>query len=68
MVLSTCAQELKFVIMARVQIPEVVYEDSQGDILLAKNRQVGMRTKYIDICHHFLRDMLEDNEMNIYIY
>ena len=51
-----------------VQKPEVVYEDSQGDILLAKNRQVGMRTKYIDMRHHFLRDVLEENDMNIYIY
>ena len=68
MVLSTCAQELKSVIMSRVQIPEVVYEDSHGEILLAKNRQVGMRNKYIDMRHHFLRDMLEDNDMNIYIY
>ena len=68
MVLSTCAQELKFGIMSRVQIPDVVYEDSQGEILLAKNRQVGMRTKYIDMRHHFLRDVLEENDMNIYIY
>ena len=68
MVLSTCAQELKFGIMSRVQILDVVYEDSQGDILVAKNRQVGMRTKHIDMRHHFLRDMLEDNDMNIYIY
>ena len=51
-----------------MQIPEVVYEDCQGEILLAKNRQVGMRTKHIDMRHHFLRDMLEDNDMNIYIY
>ena len=39
--------------------PSVIYEDNQGETFLAKNRQVGIRTKHIDICHHFLRDMVE---------
>ena len=41
-----------------------MYEDNQGEISLAKNRQVGVRTKHIDICHNFMREMVEDK----YIY
>ena len=45
--------------------PSVIYEDNQGAIFLAKNRQVGIRTKHIDICHHFLRNMAEENDFYI---
>ena len=48
-----------------MQKPSVVYEDNQGAIFVANNRQVGMRTKNIDIRHHFLRDVLEDKDMDI---
>ena len=49
----------------QVQKPEIVYEGNQGDIFLAKNRQVYMRTKHIDICDHFLRDMVIKKDMDI---
>ena len=29
------------------------------------NMQLGMRTKHIDILHHFLRGMIEDKDMDI---
>ena len=51
--------------MTEVQKPSVLYEDNQGAIFLAKNRQVGIRTKRIDICHHFLRDMVGDKDIDI---
>ena len=51
--------------MTKVQKPSVVYEDNQGEIFLAKNGQVDMHTKKIDICHHFLRNMVEDKNMDI---
>ena len=62
--MSACAQEVKFISMllgemTKVEKPSVIYEDNQGGTFLAKNRQVGIRTKRIDICHHFLRDMVE---------
>ena len=58
------AQEMNFVNMSLEEIYEVqktaiIHEDNQGYISLAKNRQVGMCTKNIDIRHHFLRDMVE---------
>ena len=44
--------------MSEVQKPSVAYEDNQGDIFLENIRQVGMRTKNIDIRAHFLRGVV----------
>ena len=70
MAISACAQEVKFVIMlieemTEVQNLSVIYKDNQGAIFLAKNRQVCMRTMHIDIPRHFLRDMVEDKDIDI---
>ena len=46
--------------MYEVLKPAIFKEDNQGDILLAKNRQVGMCTKHIDICHNFMMFMAEE--------
>ena len=68
--LSACAQEEKFVSMfmgemTKVEKPSIIYEDNQGAIFLAKNRQVGILTKHINIRHHFLRDMVEEKYIDI---
>ena len=65
--LSECAQEVKFISiilgeMIEVEKPSVIYEDNKGAIFLAKKRQVDICTKHIDIFHHFLRDMVEEND------
>ena len=57
-------QEVKFVNMLleeiyEVQKPEIIYKYNQGAILLENNKQVGMRTKHINIRHHFLRCVVE---------
>ena len=64
------AQEVNFINIlleeiTEVNIPSVMYKDNKGAILLAKNRQVGMHTKYIDISHRFPREMVEDKDMDI---
>ena len=45
--------------------PSVIYEDNQGDIFLAKNMQIGFRTKPINIHNCFLRDMAEEKDIDI---
>ena len=60
MALSGCAQDVKFVNMlleemTEVQKSAVLYEENQGSIFLANNRQVGIHTKHIDIHHHYMR-------------
>ena len=51
--------------MIEVEKPSGIYEDNQGAIFLAKDRQVGIRTKHNDICHHFLREMVEEKDIDI---
>ena len=68
--LSAYSQEVKLVIMLLVEMnkfqkPSVIYEDKKGSILLAKNRQVLIRTKKIDIHHNFLRVIVEDNDIDV---
>ena len=41
------------------EFPGKIYEDNEGAIFLAKNQQVSMRTKHIDIRYHFVRDLVE---------
>ena len=70
MTLSACAQEVKFVSMflgeiTKVQKPSIIYEDNQGATFLANNRQVGICTKYIDIRHHFRREMVKKKDIDI---
>ena len=43
----------------------VVYEDNQGAIHLTKNYQVGARTKHIDIRHHWIRDLHQQQRIVI---
>ena len=68
--LSEFEKEVKFISilleeMTKVQKPSVTYNCNQGEIFLAKNRQVGMRTNHIYICRHFLRNMVEDKDTDI---
>ena len=51
--------------MTKVEKPSAIYEDNQGAIFLEKNRQVGIRTKHIDIRHYFLQDMEEEKDIDI---
>ena len=58
--LSACTQEVKFISMflgnmTKVENTSVIYEDNQGTIFLAKNRQVGIHTKHINIRHHSMQ-------------
>lgn len=39
--------------------------DNQGAIALAKNPQLHERSKHIDVCYHFIRDLVEQKRCNI---
>ena len=39
--------------------------DNEGALALIKNRQVGARTKHIDIRHHFMRDKWEEGLLRV---
>ena len=44
----------------QLDAPTIIYEDNQGAIELAKNAKYHNRTKHIDICHHFVRERVDE--------
>ena len=62
--LSMATQEVRFIQQLLEEIhenvtPAIIKEDNTSAIFLVKNRQVGQRTKHIDVRHHFLREHCE---------
>ena len=47
------------------KVATIIFEDNQGCIALAKNPVKHERTKHIDIRHHFIREKVESNEIDI---
>ena len=39
--------------------------DSQGAIALTKDKKFHARTKYIDMCYHFIREVVEDGKVTV---
>jgi hypothetical protein len=65
--LSECVQEAVFTQNLVEELtgqrkPAIIYEDNLGTIFLVKNQQVSVRTKHIDIRHHFMRDLQDKKE------
>ena len=61
---GSAAQEMIFQQMLLSEIaennyPGVIFEDNAGAIFLSKNKQVGQRTKHIDVRYHFLREFTD---------
>jgi transposase InsO family protein len=68
--MSLCAAECKFVSMildemagSLVAKPMQINEDNTGAIFLVNNEQVGMRTKHVDVRYHFVKEMIQRNEL-----
>ena len=59
--LRKLTSELKF----EQSRPTVVYEDNQSSISMAQNAQYHGRTKHIDIRHHFVREKVNDGEIEL---
>jgi hypothetical protein len=39
--------------------------DNQGALALVKNPHLHERSKHIDICYHFIRDLAEKGKLNV---
>ena len=50
-----------------ISLPQAttIYEDNQGCIKLANTEKVNARTKHIDVRHHYLRDLVDRNMINL---
>ena len=52
-------------ITTTVELPSIISEDNTGAIFLSKNKQVGGRTKHIDVRHHFIREKVECGDIRV---
>ena len=53
-------------ILIKIFIRILIWHDfNEGAIFLPKNQQVSMRTKHIDVRYHFIRDLVQENMLNI---
>ncbi len=48
--------------------PTILHEDNQGCIMLSKNLVYHARTKHIDIQHHFVREKVEQKQVELKYY
>lgn len=48
-----------------VPLPITLYSDNQGGIALTKNPVLHQRTKHVDIKHHYIRELVEANTINL---
>jgi Reverse transcriptase (RNA-dependent DNA polymerase) len=48
-----------------VILPSLLSEDNTGAIFLAKNQQVGARTKHIDVRYHFIREKVKSGQIHV---
>ena len=71
MALSEVVKELKFIVQLlqtmniTVELPITVHVDNVGAIWLSNNRNIGYRTKHIDIGISFVKEYLEDGKIII---
>ena len=69
--LATCAQEMVFQNQLLEELglckkPGLIFEDNTGAIFLVTNKQVGARTKHIDVRHHFVREHVESGNVLVW--
>jgi hypothetical protein len=68
--LASGATQVKFVQqllskIAECKTPGIILEDNAGAIFLVKNQQGGSRNKYINVQHHYIREMREQGEVDV---
>ena len=44
----------------------IVCVDNVGSVFLSGNTSASQQTKHIDVCHHFIRDYVEDRTVRIF--
>jgi hypothetical protein len=45
--------------------PIIIYEDNQAAIKIAENNMFSNRTKHIDIRYHFIRELIQNNQIKL---
>jgi len=45
--------------------PTVIKSNNEGSVILSHNPQFYARTKHIEICHHWVRDLVNDKILDV---
>jgi hypothetical protein len=45
--------------------PKVIKSDNEGSVILSHNPQFHAQTKHIEICHHWVRDLVNDKILDV---
>jgi len=45
--------------------PTVIKSDNEGSVILSHNPQFHAWTKHIEICHHWVRDLVNDKVLDV---
>ena len=56
-------KELRFMVIN--DNPIILLDDNKGSLVLTKNSKHHQRTKHIDIKYHYIRQLIEDNNVTI---
>jgi hypothetical protein len=49
----------------KIEKPTILYMDNQSAIAIARKPEFHDRSKHIEICHHFLRQKVDDEELEL---
>jgi len=58
-------RQLLFELGLNTSSPTVLHVDNQSAIAIAKNPEFHDRTKHINVCYHFLRQVVEDRTVEL---
>ncbi len=67
--MSRCAQQMVWMqswldeVVIEHEMPGVIKGDSRGAIALAKNTKDHGKVKHIDICHHYIRELIKSGSI-----
>ena len=69
--LCAACREVKWIrqLLSETEFPErqptVIYDDNRGCISISENNRTDARTKHIDVKYHFVRQMMQGNQVTI---
>src|SRR5271168_4153040 len=67
--MSRCAQQMSWIhswldeVKIKYSLPGLIKGDNHGAIALSKNTKDHGKVKHIDICHHYLRELLKSGHI-----
>ena len=68
--LTRAVKQRMHAVMYKVSYPQpkpaILYNDNSGAILLTQNTKNNTKVKHIDICYHYIRERVEEGEIEVH--